>query len=243
MKGLSIVIPVDENRLQLLYKTLDAYRKLLPWNTEFLIVTRTLTRNDFVQYAGILDIAVINYEWNEPTFSQTMALNLGIKHSKYDSIVVTSPEVMPITNVTQQLYELCGKNVVCQVFDTNEVGDMYMALVNSQFRSEHPGMHFLAMYNKCDLQFINGWDEDFMMGQAYDDDDFGWRFKAANLPYEFHDEICAQHLYHPRNPINELWLKDRERMLLHRANNIIQVKNGLYKLGEDNEDTSSYCLH
>lgn len=237
---MSIIIPVDEPRLKLLYNTLNKYLTLNPVDVEFLIVTRSLILNDFAQYLKVLNIRIINYSWNASTFSQTMALNHGILAARSECIVVTSPEVMPSSDVISQLKALAGKNVVCQVFDTNEQGEVYMSLVNTNFRSQTPAYHFLAMYNKKDLEFINGWDEDFMMGQAYDDDDFGSRFSRAGIPWEMHDEITAVHQWHPRNPIGELWAKDNARYLGHIADGVIQVKNGLYKLERDNEDTSKY---
>jgi len=50
-----------------------------------------------------------------------------------------------------------------------------------------------------DIETINGWDEEFMKGYAYEDNDFGDRWVRAGLPFEVHDEIKAVHQYHPRS--------------------------------------------
>lgn len=198
MKGISIVIPVDKNRLDLLNKSLDKYFEFdFPRNVEILLITRSIT-SDMLELGDC--IRIIPYTWNESTFSQSMALNLGIRAARYDSIIVTSPEVMPKTNVLVQLYQLIGKNIVCQVFDCNEDGSVAMSLVNKDFRSATPAMHFLGMFNKQDLIKINGWSLDYIRGNGWcDDDDFGDRFMKAGLSFEMHDEIQALHQWHPRS--------------------------------------------
>jgi hypothetical protein len=158
-----------------------------------------------------------------------MALNIGVRESRYSSVVVTSPEVMPDTNVLSQLMDLHGRNVICQVFDCNPDGTIAMSLVNSSFRSETAAMHFLAMFNKSDILAINGWDEDFMYGQAYDDDDFGWRFTKSGFIHEVHDEIRGMHQYHARASNMALWHQDEARFARHRADNVLRVPNGIFK--------------
>jgi GT2 family glycosyltransferase len=59
-------------------------------------------------------------------------------------------------------------------------------------------MYFLAMFRKEDIEKINGWDEEFMKGYAYEDNDFGERWIRAGIPFEIRDEIKALHQYHPR---------------------------------------------
>jgi hypothetical protein len=237
MSGISVIIPVDKPRLDLLNKSLNKYFEFnFPRNVEFLLVTRSITADMLVLGDCI---RIIPYTWNASTFSQGMALNLGVRAAKYDSIIVTSPEVMPSTDVLNQLVPYMGRNVVCQVFDCNPNGSIIMPLVNSNYRSDTPSMHFLALFNRKDILFINGWDEDFMLGQAYDDDDFGWRFKQAGLPFEFADHIQALHQFHERHSNHILWRQDESRFHLHQESKIVQVKNGIFKLVRDNEDTST----
>ena len=59
-------------------------------------------------------------------------------------------------------------------------------------------MYFLACFKKSDIEKINGWDEEFMKGYAYEDDDFGDRWVRAGLPFTVHEDIYARHQYHPR---------------------------------------------
>jgi len=144
------------------------------------------------------DVKIVPYQ-TEEGFNPAKALNLGVRNAKYDQIIITSPEVKPLTDVLDQLEELKGKNIVCQVFDETENGDTSFSLVNHGFRSGSPAFYFLAMFNKADIEKINGWDEEFMKGYAYEDDDFGARWNRASLPFEIHEEIQAIHQYHPRS--------------------------------------------
>jgi Glycosyl transferase family 2. len=171
----------------------------MPQVKEFIIPTRTADKvGAFLKENGLdAGVTLLPYEWTRG-FNPSKALNMGVRAAKYDQIIITSPEVTPKTNVLEQLSEAIGQNIVCQVFDQNERGELHMSLVNKSFRNENPAMYFLAMFNKADIEAINGWDEDFMMGYAYEDNDFGARWMRAGLPFVVRDDIQAIHQYHPR---------------------------------------------
>ena len=224
----SIVIPCDVSRVNLLYKTLDKYSTLpLRFNAEFIIVTRSI---DDLQNIWELDIKLIKYVWNEPTFSPAKALNIGVKQSSYDNIIITCPEVRPISDVLSQFNELGRGNFIAQVYDCLEDGQHSMSLVNSNFRA-HPGMYFLAMYRKEDIEKINGWDNEFMYGYAYEDDDFGTRFTRNGNTFLIKDEITAEHLWHKRGSNSGDTSKDIDYSYklynTNIKNNVIVCKNGL----------------
>jgi GT2 family glycosyltransferase len=188
---------MDPERLEQFKVTKQVYDEM-PQTKEFLIPTR----NEFpvARYLDdnklMKDVKILPYS-HERGFNPSMALNIGVRNAKYSNIIITSPEVKPITDVLAQLSECLDKNVVCEVTDQAENGNLTL-LVNSTYRNDSPFMYFLAMYQKKDIEAINGWDEDFMLGYAYEDNDFGERWKRAGLPYEFRDEIKAVHQYHPR---------------------------------------------
>lgn len=195
----SIVMPIDPNRLEQFKRTKMVYDSM-PQAKEFIMPTRNYkkVRQFFKDNDLLKDVKLIAYE-HERGFNPSMALNMAVRQAKYDHIIVTSPEVMPTTPVLEQLEALTGKNVICQVLDAGEDGKPTMSLVQKGFRDETPAMYFLAMFNKGDIEAINGWDEEFMKGYAYEDNDFGERWQRAELPFEVHDEIRALHQYHPRS--------------------------------------------
>ena len=226
----SVIAPLDPPRLPQFKQTKRAYDKFKQ-KKEFIIPTHHpdevmayLKKNKLDK-----DVKIISYELDKG-FNVSKALNLGVANSKYGNIIITSPEVLPLTPVLDQL-ELClGENIVCQVFDEDEHGDRSFSLVNDIFRSSTPAMYFLAMFNKADIEFINGWDEEFLKGYAYEDDDFGARWVRAQIPFKVREDIQAVHQYHPRLETVPGGTDINNRHYMENsANGVISCSNGLIK--------------
>lgn len=222
---------MDENRLEQFTHTKRAYDKM-PQIREFVIPTRDefmvgryLDNHKLMNNVRLIPYAV------KTGFNPSKAFNIGVREAKFDQIIITSPEVKPKTDVLGQLEELIGQNVVCQVWDENESHDTKVSLVNQNYRHETPGYYFLTMFNKSDIEKINGWDEEFMKGYAYEDDDFGRRWVRANLPFIIRDDIQAIHQYHPRGEtIPGGLLTNYNRLVDNDNNGIIKCGNGIIKL-------------
>lgn len=231
----TIVMPMDTNRLEQFKVTKGIYDEM-PQKKEFIIPTRSRKEvGKYLKENGLMkDVHLVSYKYKDG-FNPSTALNLGVKWSKYENIIITSPEVKPTTDVLGQLSKLSGKNVVCEVSDQDESGNLTI-LVGEAYRSNDPSMYFLALFNRGDIEKINGWDEDFMKGYAYEDNDFGARWVRAGLPFEFHGEIKAVHQYHPRSEtvpggmaVNLL------KFHYNNDHNVTYCENGLNYL-EDMED-------
>lgn len=226
----SIVFPMDSNRLEQFAVTKRVYDEM-PQEKEFVILTRQkakvfryLEDNELMK-----DVRLIPYTV-EHGFNCSKALNLGVSRAKYDNIIITSPEVKPSTDVLEQLSQLLDKNVICSVDDQDEHGNL-SNLVSSTFRGDTPSMYFLAMFRREDIETINGWDEEFMRGYAYEDNDFGDRWIRAGLPFEVHDEIKATHQYHPRSETIKGGLATNMQHYHNNTdNNVVKCLNGLKKL-------------
>lgn len=194
----SIIMPMDPNRLTQFANTKRAYDKM-PQNKEFLIPTRNGTKiQEYLEEHDLAkNVRILPYK-HERGFNPSMAFNIGVRAAKYDYIIITSPEVMPISNVLEQFKQSLGHNIICSVDDEDENGSR-VPLVGNGYRDETPAMYFLALFNKSDIEQINGWDEDFMRGYAYEDNDFGARWVRAGLPFVFREDIKAVHQFHPRS--------------------------------------------
>lgn len=227
----SIIAPMDTNRLQQFMVTKRVY-DLMPEKKEFIIPTRSamdvalfLENNNLMK-----DVRLIAYQV-EQGFNPSKAFNIGVRAAKYDRIIITSPEVCPQTNVLAQLEELPGQNVICQVADENEAKQIDAVLVSTSFRADTPAYYFLGCFNKSDIEKINGWDEDFMKGYAYEDNDFGARWVRAGLPFVIRDDIRAVHQYHPRSEtIPGGSMTNYNHYNDNTANNVIRCANGLEKI-------------
>ena len=221
---------MDTNRLEQFKHTKCVYDDM-PQKKEFIIPSRSpkevrkyLKDNNLAK-----DVRVIPYTL-EVGFNVSKALNIGVRAAKYDQVIVTSPEVKPTSDVLRQLKELIGKNVVCQVFDQSIEGNL-TSLVHLTYRSDDPSMYFLAMFNKSDIEKINGWDEEFLKGYAYEDNDFGARWNRAGLPFEVHDEIQATHQYHERGEtIKGGMVINQQHFYDNTDKGVVYCKNGLDKV-------------
>lgn len=224
----SIIAPIDTNRLEQFKETKRVYDSM-PQVKEFVMPTRSFKKvsayfeaNDMMK-----DVRLIPYT-HKIGFNPSLALNLGVRNAKYDNIIITSPEVMPRTDVLSQLEEVIDQNVVCQVFDESVEGDTGFSLVHKGYRDDNPGMYFLAKFNRKDIEAINGWDEDFMKGYAYEDNDFGERWVRAGLPFTVREDIQAVHQYHPRSEtIPDGAAINFAKYNENRDNGVIRCKNGL----------------
>ena len=227
----SLIMPMDANRLEQFALTKKLYDPMSPVH-EFIIPTRS--RKEVEKYLKenklMKNVRFVSYV-TESGFNPSKAFNLGVRSAKYDHIIITSPEVRPDTEVLSQLSNYLGENVVCQVFDENDKGEVGELLVNSTYRSQTPAFYFLAMYNKKDIEAINGWDEDFMRGYAYEDDDFGARWVRAGLPFRFCDEIRGVHQYHPRSEtVPSGGQINQAHLFENNSRGVIKCANGLEKL-------------
>jgi hypothetical protein len=210
---------------------MTAYEEFgIPKDTEFIILTRSKEVTDFVESSKFAKYCyVIMYDFS-PGYNPALALNLGVRTAKYNDIIVTSPEVIPLTNVLKQLESFRGQNVICQVFDESSPKHISISLVNSGFRSADPGMYFLGMFQRSDLEKINGWDEDFMKGYAWEDSDFGRRWNRAGLRFVMRDDIQAVHQFHERpETIPGGYSTNKLKYDYNNDNLVIRCKNGLSK--------------
>lgn len=224
---------MDTNRLKQFKKTKLIY-DAMPQKKEFIIPTRSASklRKYFKKNSLEKDIRIIPYT-HKIGFNCSKALNIGMRNAKYDHVIITSPEVKPITPVLAEFEKILGTNIICQVWDEDEHHNLKRKpLIYSGYKkAKTPAMYFLAMFNKSDIEKINGWDEEFMKGYAYEDCDFGTRWVRAGLQFVVRDDIQGVHQYHPRGETipggSERNLKKLEE---NNKAGIIQCKKGLKKI-------------
>lgn len=227
----SIITPLDPNRLDQFKVTKQAY-DAMPQTKEFIIPTRneSVIRQYLDEHGLNKDVKIIPYSI-DVAFNVAKALNLGTRAAKYPHIIISSPEVKPLSPVLDEFEKILGTNVICKVYDEDENCKIVRTLVRTGKRSESPRMYFLAMFNKSDIEKINGWDEDFLGGYGYEDDDFGARWNRADLPFIMRDDIEALHQYHPRSENVPGGLqRNKQKLKDNNAAGIIRCTNGLVKL-------------
>ena len=224
----SIVAPMDTNRLEQFKETKMVY-DTMPQRKEFIIPTRTHdeVKKYLTKHKLMKGVRLIPYEV-EVGFNPSKAFNIGVRNAKYGAVIITSPEVKPSPTVLDELEKMIGTNVLCHVSDQDVEGNL-TSLIHEGYRNDTPAMYFLAMFNKKDIEAINGWDEDFMKGYAYEDNDFGDRWMRAGLTFSFREDISAVHQYHPRSETIPGGITvNLQKYNDNNAKGVIQCANGLY---------------
>lgn len=232
---ITLIYPI-KNRVDLFSGTITSIRRYaMDIADKFEIIVLDSGSTDSVKsfcmaLKNDMDLTYVTY--NYPNCNKrhgpTYAINLGAKLSKYDSIVLTSPEIRHDTDVIKQLIPLVGRNLTSSVLDLKPDGSPSIRLVSPSFRSKDPGMYFIGMYSKADFWSIGGIDEKFMQGEAFEDTDFGVRFLRVGLKHEYHDEIRGAHQYHPRVKRGEkMWGINKRIYETNNMNKVTLVNEGI----------------
>ena len=169
-------------------------------------------------------------------------LNIGIKNSSGDIIILTCPEIYHINNGLNQIIKPLIKNhnyltVPKSMYfdDLNEYtsnllkGNSSNKLLSTcEFRTDHIVMPFLMGIWKQQILDIGGYDEDFT-GYACDDNDFVDRLKLNGCEH-YKVESKIVHLYHGKRCTGDLMWDNSAwaynyNLYLNRKNIIIRNKN------------------
>jgi len=237
---ISILYPIKD-RLYLFKNTIESIKKYAMDITDKfeIIVLDCDSSDDIEKYVislkEIFNIKYVNYKYkNKSQFiSPIYAINLGFRIAKYDSVIVTSPEIIHVTPVIKQLLKLVGQNILCKVTElsTRDPKRKKIRLLmgtQESFRCKEPGMYFIGMYNKKDWWAIGGIDEKTMDGIGYEDRDFGNRFNRAHLIFKVIDEIEGFHQEHYRG-YQDVNLLNHNRSILeyNDSNKVIKVNTNI----------------
>lgn len=167
---------------------------------------------------------------NNPDWSIcSMARNIGLKQAKGDIIITSEPELLWVTDVTDQLLKM-RDNYPDEIIS---VGTVYHAQQHTGFnpglltdpvaalrseivedyqvkpRSYNPFGYcktvdmqatFCALYEKSWLMAINGWDENFPGAWGVDDWDLCTRLRINGINQHVCPELAVVHQWHPHLP-------------------------------------------
>jgi hypothetical protein len=236
---ISLLYPI-KNRLPLFKNTIDSilsYYNGIKNKFEIILLSNIL-ENDLKNYVlelkNILNISYIIYNYPNhycEMINPAYAFNLGCNLSKYNSIILSSPEIKHKTPVIKQLLELTGQNILCKVEELDNNGKLIQLLMGEKEpdRKNNPGMYFIGMYNKKDYIDIGGLDEKYMIGLDYEDKDFGLRFMHN---FTTTDSIVGIHQQHPRYYHYNYLYSCNAKLLERKRENLITVANSNIKMGD-----------
>lgn len=233
---LSFIYPIY-NRAPLFRKTLDSFLDQDPisgyW--EIVVVDDGSTDNllDMVkEYSALglrlkyfkIDVDRLPFKvWKyKGANNPAAALNVGIKHSVGDRVVLSSPEVMHVhpTNVARLYYANVGilDVIVCDVWEGN-----------AKIGGDGRYLHFLNSYSRDLLLGTRGFEERFMFGWAFEDSEFVQRIKRMGANFiEVGNEIRGEHLPHDRveNVDRAGWLVNEQLYNTMNEHQVVEANPG-----------------
>lgn len=173
-----------------------------------------------------LNIKVINVEKEEKWWANPChAFNIGFREAKGDVIILQSPECLHYGDVLSYVVSHIKENSYL-VFSCKNLNNDITARLQPICAIENPlnqlelllgqelkimrgwynhprrnarGYHFLSAITRENLfEVLNGFDERYSKGHAFDDDEFLERIKRSPIEIEMVDSImcCCAHQYH-----------------------------------------------
>jgi hypothetical protein len=108
------------------------------------------------------------------------AMNVGIRHARFDRVVISSPEVAHAvkTNLDRlSAWPLEESDaLIADVFDPNFIYDVQLRGMIGGGPGRRP-LHFLGMYYRQRLIDMGGFEEEFLCGWGFQDSEFVHRFQ------------------------------------------------------------------
>jgi glycosyltransferase involved in cell wall biosynthesis len=123
-------------------------------------------------------------------------VNENINDSNYITISAYSVD----ENITNTLPKYCDNNTLIDFFKTlpqqsASTGSLNAWYNHSKYRPVY--YHFCSAITKINMKKLNGFDERYAYGVAYDDDEFIKRIERLGLIRIINDDISVIHQYHP----------------------------------------------
>jgi GT2 family glycosyltransferase len=129
-------------------------------------------------------------------------INVGVKASRFDVVVISNPEILHETPVLLEMYK--------ELSEMGEMGYVLAACWCEEEKQWHchssiekrsdghsfqygTGYHFCGMLNKSLFYKAGGFDEDYRDGAGWDDPDWVNRLVKAGARFKIRDDLVVKH--------------------------------------------------
>ncbi|QKF94410.1 glycosyltransferase family 2 [Fadolivirus algeromassiliense] len=225
------IIMTTYNRPKQTYHTLDTISRSSYKNVQIVIVDDSeqpsLDIETLKRYNMHIDYVTIkNKFWINPCINY----NIGFKIAKGTKIIIQNSEVCHVGDIVTYVNDNLKQNQylvfnVLALLNESYNNNLYISkdinlyvneLINKNEIQwyQHPkyrnkNYHFLTAINKLDLDKLNGFDYDFSMGYAYDDDELIYRvtnvLKLDIINVDSNEtKLYGIHQWHSRNYVSNL---------------------------------------
>lgn len=246
------IVSAYYNRKDLLFNTLKSLENSKYKDFEFIIVDDCSDDEHRVEdFKDIFPfLKIIRLEKKDKWYvNPCVVFNIGFKEVKGDIVIIQNPECLHVGDIldttskikedeyisfgcyslTKEKTEKISKNIISgdikNIINTNprvitfDGDDGWYN--HSQFRPA--GYHFCSAITKKNLDDLGGFDENFALGIAYDDDEFLFRIKKKNMDIKIIDEPFVAHQWHygtnNYQQLNATELINRNRTLFYNMLN------------------------
>jgi len=154
------------------------------------------------------------------TYNSCRAYNVGVKNSTGDFIVLSSPECIHKVDILSGLDSEFNidKNVyvVCACESIHQDGSFDQWYQHSTYNNRQ--LHFCTALSRQNYDTLKGFDEDYIYGIAYEDDEWLARVRKGNLKIVLRDDLLVSHLEHSRSYLSENFVaKNRQLYIKKRS--------------------------
>lgn len=217
------IVTAYHNRRDLFINTLDSIEESEVNDYEIIVVDDSSDDENrledlIVRYPKLKIIRIENEDkwWVNPCIN----FNIGFKEAKGDIIILQNPECKHYGDVLKKSLEINDNtyfSFACYSIDEDTTYNKKELIINnkpaskdgdlswynhSQFRPK--GYHFCSVITKKNLDKLNGFDERYATGIAYDDDEFIYRVKNLPLQVSIIDYPFVIHQWHKSVNYNHL---------------------------------------
>ena len=246
--GISIVMTYH-NRRNLLLRTLESINKTNydKAKIQIIIINDNSSEEHYIDdlndkynglYILVLNIGIKQKIW----INSCVPYNIGFNHIKYDKVIIQNPECYHqgdiITDVSKRLndnlylsyscYSLTWENTKLEDFNTVKISKKPIKIPMSDGWYNHSEyrpvfFHFCSAIYYDDLEDLNGFDERYKDGIAFDDNEIierlkykGMDMKIIDGPFVFHQAHHSIYHYNKNTPEeekkrkNQLYFKNKD---------------------------------
>lgn len=253
------IIMAYYNRKKLLYRTLTSISKSVVKDIEVIVVDDASSEGEKINDLTIEFpfLKVITVDIKDKWYSNPcVPLNIGIKKAIGEILVLQNPECMYLHDVLNSIIHRVTKENYLSIstYNVDEkfmenidnriesdtllgdilnlpqigVGDNKCGWYNhSKFRPTH--YNFCSAITKKNMDKLNGFDERYANGIAFDDSEFISRVGFLGLNKEINDDVIVLHQYHSKiydNNVDVINLRKKNKNLL----NYITLREKKYRV-------------
>lgn len=183
-----------------------------------------------------------------------LGINVGVHRARGELIILTSPECVPLTDNIRRMRKIMDsgkRRAYCfgkmfkavqgltplmenGTIDLSREEDIRKAITYGMLAEDistarkYPYPYFAGL-RKADYEAVNGIDLEFVKGVCCEDDDFSYRLKRFGVPWEWTDDCCVAHLWHPSVKASvppEDYERNCERLRFNNSRKAIRVNDG-----------------